>query len=318
MSTGNPAAASWMLQQERSNLAILKLMVWISLTFGRALGRLVLYGIAAYFLLFAPAARKASREYLGRALGRWAEWSDGFRHVLSFASTIHDRIYLLNDRFDLFDIEVIGADALCASLDRQPGALLIGAHLGSFEVLRAVGRGRAGLKVAMLMYEENARKINATLEVINPKATEDIIALGRMESMLEVRDKLDKGYLVGMLADRGLDGDAIPQGDLSPRPFHLRGAVDCEFLGKMAPFPLGPFRMAALLQRPVFFMAGLYLGGNRYQIHFEQLADFSETSRSEREAAMRAAQQHYVERLNHFCRLAPYNWFNFYDFWKNG
>jgi len=153
----------------------------------------------------------------------------------------------------------------------------------------------------MLMYEENARKINGALEAINPKATEDIIALGRMESMLEARDKLDHGYLVGMLADRGLDGDAT---------------VDCEFLGKMAPFPVGPFRMAAMLQRPVFFMTGLYLGSNRYQIHFEQLADFSETPRSEREAAMGAAQQRYVERLNHYCRLAPYNWFNFYDFWK--
>ena len=276
-------------------------MVWISLTFGRRIGRVVLYGIAAYYVLFAAAARRASRAYLERALGRWAEWSDGFRHVLSFASTIHDRIYLLNDRFDLFDIEVIGAEALLASLERQPGALLIGGHLGSFEVLRAVGRGRAGLKVAMLMYEENARKINAALEAINPAATADIIALGRMDSMIEARDKLDHGYLVGMLADRGLGDDAT---------------VDHEFLGKMAPFPVGPFRMAALLRRPVFFMAGLYLGGNRYQIHFEPLADFSETPRAERDAAMRAAQQRYAERLSHFCRLAPYNWFNFFDFWQ--
>jgi predicted LPLAT superfamily acyltransferase len=104
-----------------------------------------------------------------------------------------------------------------------------------------------------------------------------------------------------MLADRGLGDDAT---------------VDCEFLGKMAPFPVGPFRMAALLRRPVFFMAGLYLGGNRYQIHFEPLADFSETPRAERDAAMRAAQQLYAERLSHFCRLAPYNWFNFFDFWQ--
>ena len=66
--------------------------------------------------------------------------------------------------------------------------------LGSFEALRAIGRGRAKLKVAMLMYEENARKINATLEAINPAATKDIIALGRMDSMLTVRDKLGQGY----------------------------------------------------------------------------------------------------------------------------
>ena len=296
-----PAAPDWRRQQEKSHLAILKLMVWISLTFGRRIGRVVLYGIAAYYVLFAAAARRASRAYLERALGRWAEWSDGFRHVLSFASTIHDRIYLLNDRFDLFDIEVIGAEALLASLARQPGALLIGGHLGSFEVLRAVGRGRAGLKVAMLMYEENARKINATLEAINPAASADIIALGRTDSMLQARDRLDQGYLVGMLADRGLGDDAT---------------VDCEFLGEMAPFPVGPWRMAAMLRRPVFFMTGLYLGGNRYQLHFEPLADFSTASRADLGAATSAAQRRYVDRLAHFCRLAPYNWFNFFDFWQ--
>ena len=33
------SSADWLRQQERSNLAILRLMVWISLTFGRAIGR---------------------------------------------------------------------------------------------------------------------------------------------------------------------------------------------------------------------------------------------------------------------------------------
>lgn len=303
MSRGNPTAPIWLHQRERSNRAILRLMVWISLTFGRAIGRVVLYGIALYFVLFAPHARRASRAYLSRALGRWAEWSDCFQHVLSFASTIHDRIYLLNGRFDLFDIEVHGADALEAALASQSGALLIGAHLGSFEALRAVGRGRAGLKVAILMYEVNARKINATLEAINPAATEDIIALGRMDSMLTVRDKLAQGYLVGILADRALGdrGEAM---------------VDCDFLGQPAPFPLGPWRLAAMLERPVFFMAGLYLGGNRYRIHIEPLADFKGTPRAGRDVAIHAALERYSERLTHYCRSAPYNWFNFFDFWR--
>ncbi len=293
--------SDWLRQQERSNLAILKLMVWISLTFGRTIGRVVLYGIAAYFVLFSPRARRFSRDYLHLALNRWAEWSDGFRHVFSFASTIHDRIYLLNDRFDLFDIDIIGAEAVEESARNHPGAFLLGAHLGSFEVFRAVGRGKGGLKVAMLMYEENARKINATLEAINPAASQDIIPLGHMNSMLQARDKLDAGYVVGMLADRSLTDDAT---------------VDCEFLGKPAPVPLGPFRMAAMLRRPVFFMTGLYLGGNRYQLHFEPLADFSQTPREERDVAIHAAMQRYADRLTHFCHLAPYNWFNFFNFWQ--
>lgn len=291
----------WMREKERSHVLILKLMVWISLTFGRRLGRVVLHGIALYFVLFAPRARRASRAYLRRVLGRYANWRDGYRHVLAFASTIHDRVYLLNDRFDVLDVEVHGAEVLDEALREQAGVLLVGAHLGSFEVLRAMGRDRAGLRVAILMYEQNARKLNATLAAINPKALQDIIPLGRLESMLEVRDKLDAGYVVGMLADRSLGGDTMQAAD---------------FLGQPADFPVGPWRLAAMLRRPVFFMAGLYLGGNRYSLRFEPLADFSGIERGGRDAAIAQAVQRYADCLSRHCRMAPFNWFNFFDFWQ--
>jgi predicted LPLAT superfamily acyltransferase len=49
---------------------MLRVMTWISLRLGRAPARFVLAGISLYFLLFAPAAKAASRAYLRRALGR--------------------------------------------------------------------------------------------------------------------------------------------------------------------------------------------------------------------------------------------------------
>ena len=290
----------WMRQRERSHLGILRFMVWISLTLGRRVGRVVLHFIALYFVLFSPSARRASRAYLRRALGREPTWRDGYRHVFSFASTIHDRVYLLNDRFDLFDIQFVGDDAMHETLERQPGALLLGAHLGSFEVLRAMAHKRARVPLAMMMYEENARKINAILHAINPDAQQDVVGLGHPDSMLKARDRLDEGYLVGLLADRSLANDST---------------AECMFLGAPARFALGPWRMAAMLRRPVFFMAGLYLGGNRYELRFEQLADFSTVERSERDAAIAQAMQAYADRLGELCRRAPYNWFNFFDFW---
>lgn len=290
----------WRHQQERSNQFVLRLMVWISLRLGRTVGRWVLAFISLYFLVFAPQARRASLHYLNQVLGRRPSLLEQFLHFHAFASTIHDRIYLLNDRFNLFDIEVTGAEALMEEVRNAPGALLMGAHLGSFEVLRAVGKGHAGLKVAMLMYEDNARKINATLDAINPQASKDIVPLGKMNSMLEVRDRLDAGSLVGMLADRFLEADA---------------SIECEFLGQSARFPLGPWRAAEMMRRPVFFMVGLYMGANRYQIHFERLADFSQVQRGERDEVLRKAVHDYADRLSWHCRQAPYNWFNFYDFW---
>ena len=291
----------WIARPERSNRLMLQMMTWISLRLGRGFARGVLHGIALYFLCFAPASRRASRAYLTRALQRPVRWRDMYRHFFSFATTIHDRVYLVNQRFDLFEFEMHGEAALSRLLAKGQGLFLLGAHLGSFEVIRAMGRKNPELHVAMLMLEDNAQKINAMLATINPQAVQDIIGLGQIDSMLQVKARLDRGEVVGMLADRTLNDD------------HLHPV---EILGETAYLPEGPFRMAALLQRPVLFMTGLYLGGNRYAIHFEPLLDFSSVERGQRDAAVHAGLTRYAALLEQYCRQAPYNWFNFFDFWR--
>ena len=282
-------------------MLMLRLMTWISLRLGRRAGRVVLHPIAAYFLLFAPASRRASGDYLRRALGRPPRWRDRYRHFFTFAATIHDRVYLVNRRFELFDFEVHGEAELRRLLAGGKGLFLMGAHLGSFEAIRALGRRDADLRVAMVMHQDNAQKLNAMLAAINPEAVQDVIGLGQIDSMLKVRERLDEGCVVGMLADRTPGKDAL---------------VPVQILGANAELPLGPLRMAALLRRPVLFMTGLYLGGNRYAIHFEPLADFSGVARGERDAALKTAVDRYAALLDRYCRKAPYNWFNFFDFWQ--
>ena len=296
-----PRQAGWALRPERSNRTMLQVISWISLHLGRAPARFVLAGISLYFLTFSPAAKAASRMYLRRVLGREPRFADLFRHFHSFASTIHDRIFLLNGRFDLFDIEVHGKAVIDEVLAAGRGAFLMGAHMGSFEVTRAIGRNQPDLKVAMVMYEDNARKLNAALAAINPAAMLEIIPLGQIDSMLRVQSSLDDGAALGILSDRTLSGEPT---------------LRLPFLGDDAEFPLGPMRLAALLKRPVLFMRCLYLGGNRYAVHFERLADFSTLERAERDAAVRTAVAAYAACLERHCRAAPYNWFNFFDFWR--
>ncbi|MDP5239239.1 acyl-CoA synthetase [Uliginosibacterium sp. 31-16] len=306
MPAGKPAATAqkpeWMQREERGSMFLLRVMSRLSLLLGRRFSRLIVYGIALYFLFAVPAARRASRDYLDRVLGRPCNWFDGYRHILSFASTIHDRFYLLNDRSEAFSVRWFGAEAMHARHDCGTGLFLFGAHLGSFEMLRTLARGNPHRNVCMAMYADNARQINSTLAAINPRAMQDIIPLGQLDSMLNAHNKLQEGAMVGILADRATGTDAYQT---------------VSFLGAPAHFPSGPFRMAAMLRQPVFFMAGLYLGGNRYDVHFEQIADFSEIDRGERDAAIRAAVEKYVATLERHCRAQPYNWFNFYDFWKS-
>ena len=283
-------------------MTMLRIMTWISLKLGRKAARSVLHLIALYFVLFASDSRRASLNYLPRALGRPATWVDAYRHFFWFASTIHDRIYLINRSYDLFDIDIQGTDVIHSLIAANKGVLLMGAHLGSFEVMRAIGRQLPGLKVAMVMHEDNAQKINAMLAAINPEASMDVIPLGKIDSMLQVQERLDEGMLVGMLSDRTLGDEPMAKVSL---------------LGAPAALPTGPFRMAALLRRPVVFMVGLYMGNNRYQVHFETLADFAKTPRGERDKAVEKAIVRYTELLNHYTKLAPYNWFNFFDYWQS-
>ena len=60
-------------------------------------------------------------------------------------------------------------------------------------------------------------------------------------------------------------------------------------------------------------------GGNRYEIRFEPLADFSspgELSREERQRRVQEAVIAYARCLERYAREAPDNWFNFHDFWS--
>jgi predicted LPLAT superfamily acyltransferase len=288
----------WLEQRERSTVAAVRLLVWVALALGRRAGRALLHPICLYYLAFSLRARRASRQYLARALGRVPTLSDVFRHYYTFASVALDRVFFLKGRFAQFDVSIEGEDILRDALAAGEGCLLIGAHIGSFEALRALGRDKA-VRVNLVMYEDNARNVIAVSKAIDPTLAEAVIPLGSLDSMLRVAQRLERGEWIGVLGDRALDRE---------------GMVMAPFFGDLAGFPASPFRIAGMLRRPVVLMVGLYLGGNRYHLHFERLIAQDEFAQRDRDAVQRWVQR-YAERLEHHCRKAPYNWFNFYDFW---
>jgi predicted LPLAT superfamily acyltransferase len=307
--------ADWSRKPERSNMLALRVICWIALSCGRRAARLVLHPICLYFLLFSPSARRNIKRYLGRAIGPNTGWRDGYKLLHAFASTVLDRVYLLRGRWDLFDVRISGNVPVEAEALAGRGAFLLGAHIGSFEALGASKHRSPDaprLRAAMLMYPDNARQINAILNAVSvPQMRPHVIALGRAHSMLELRDWLDTGGMAGLLADRTLPAQ---EGE----PSGQRGNnISVPFLGKPALFNDGPFRLAVLLRRQVYFMAGLYVGGDRYDVRFEPLADFSLriSDPAERERRIVQAVEAYVARLEDLCRQYPYNWFNFHDFW---
>jgi predicted LPLAT superfamily acyltransferase len=296
-----PKAAEWRRSPERGSRTLLRAMTRMSLRLGRPAGRVILHGIAAYFFLFAPTARRCMRQYLRRALSREPRAADRWKLMLNFATSIHDRVYLLAERYQLFEVTLDGEAMMKELVTQGAGAVLMGAHVGSFEILRWIGARQPNLRVTTTMYEENARKLNEILGAIAPQNPPDVIAVGHLDAMLRIRERLDEGALVGMLADRTFGEEA---------------ALAVTFLGGTAYLPIGPMRAAAMLGRRVIFMLGLYRGGNRYHVVFEPLADFTDVPRAQRQAAIEAAITRYAALLEQYCRSDPYNWFNFFDFWR--
>jgi predicted LPLAT superfamily acyltransferase len=298
--------SDWTARPERSNLLALRTIAWIATRLGRSVARLVLHPIALYYLLFAPTARVASQRYLDRALGRRASWRDLYRHVHAFASVALDRIWFAAGRMDLFDMPISGGAVMEQALAEGRGVYLLGAHIGSFEALHAVGLSHPGLPVAMVMYPQNARMIHTVLQALAPDFDVSIIPIGQRGSALAIRDFLDKGGLTGLMGDRYIPSEGVQE-----------NSITLPFLGRETRFTDGPVRLAMMLKRRVVFMVGLYRGGRRYEVRFEELADFRvpPADPAAREALVRTTVAAYVQRLEALCREAPYNWFNFYDFW---
>lgn len=293
--------SAWAATPERGSSGALRLMARIALGLGWRAAHAVLHPVTLFYLMTSPRAqRRAARQYLARALGRDARWRDLWRLYFCFASTMLDRVFLLTGRTSGYAVEVTGLDTLRAAAARGQGVVLLGAHMGSFEALRAVGGAGAPVEVRMLMHTENAGAADALFDSLDPTRRAAVIALGRPEAMLEAREVLDRAGVVGLLADRAVRGDRM---------------VRVDFLGHPAPFPGGPMTLAAILRAPVVLGFGLWLGPRRYLLRFEEFAPAIDLPRADREAALRGWIERYAGRLGEICRAHPYNWFNFYAFW---
>lgn len=295
------STAGWVGRRERGSLAVMRLGAWLVLRLGWRRSRWLVWGITSYFLATAPAARAASAKFLTLALGRPARLRDTARHLLAFASTIHDRVYLTAGRHEGYEIRVRGREHLEARIAAGRGCILLGSHLGSFEALRAVADRGCPVPVRALMYPENAARANAVLDAIAPGRAGDVIPIGGPGALLRVKEALEAGELVGILGDRIVSGDKV---------------VAVDFLGRSALFPAGPVVLAAALKAPVVLCLAVRTGARRYEVSFEPLAERVVLGpRRTRQADVTAWVERYARALEAAARAHPYEWFNFYDFW---
>ncbi|MHB8253566.1 MAG: LpxL/LpxP family acyltransferase [Acidiferrobacter sp.] len=298
-------ARAWFEKRERGNGRLLHVTRRLVLLIGRRSALILLWPITAYFYTLSRDGRKGLARYYRALLTHKPPRGTVFFHYLTFARTILDRVYLLARRADAPCCEMHGFEAVNDHLRSGQGCVLLGAHLGSFEVARLTAFSRPEVKMQVIMHAEISRKLNDAIAVLHPGAHDTLVSLGAPMALLGVKETLEQGGLVGMMGDRALATEPT---------------YKATFLGQEASFPLAPLRLAAALGAPVFFFAALHRtavdGSCYYDVVFEALSEPAPGGRG-RALWVRELGERYRATLQKYCRIAPDNWFNFYDFWDS-
>jgi predicted LPLAT superfamily acyltransferase len=317
-STPRPA---WAEKVERGSMAALRLMRGLVRRLGRRRLRWILHPIAAYYLLTDGRARRASRRYLERlyrspggreVLGHPPGLRDAYRHLYEFATSIFDRMCVWGGIDDDFVFEHEGAEHFAHLPDAEGaganslgkrGAIILGAHLGTFDMMRSICND-ADVPLAAVMYGGNAEQINSFFETLAPDFDLHLIhvAPGGRGAALEIRGAVERGAFVAILADR-----VGPAGS---------GGHAVELLGATARLPRGPFELAALIGCPVMLATARRVGDARYRVESEPLYSGGRVPRRERDKVVEELIERYAGYLERGCLRAPYQWFNFFEFWE--
>lgn len=306
------AGQRWWRLSERGSALGMRFLALSSRLLGKRITSLWLHPVVAYFVLTGRTAREASHRYFSH-LRRAAPdlitpqpgWRSAYLHMLAFAQSGVDKLAAWRGQVHAGDVVFDDPRDFTALAQSRRGALVIGAHLGNLEMTRALATRGGHVKVTAIVYTEHAKRFNSVLAAANSSFAQRLVEVSDFgpETAVMMQERVDAGELLVIVGDRV--------------PAHESGrTTQAQFLGETALFAQGPYVLAHALACPVYLFFCLK-EAQGYRLYFESFADRIALPRKDRAQHIGAWAQRYAERLEHFCRKAPYQWFNFFDFWAS-
>lgn len=259
--------------------------------------------IAAYYLIGSPGSVKNSRRYLRRVLGPKSFWRWPFLiygHFFSLGMSLLDRSAMLMGRKE-FSCTYDGEGRIANALAYGKGVILVSAHVGNWAAGGHLLR-RLNTRVNMVALENEVKSIQRMFDRAFPDKGFGVLSSSPdLTSSMAIMDALRRGEIVAFNGDRTVEGAA---------------GVETTFFGDMADFPVGPYLLASVTGSPVIHVFAMRDGVDRYRFFCSTARFVERTSRRKREEVVKAVARDFVQDLEAVLRKYPFQWYNFYSFWK--
>lgn len=294
----------------------MRLMLLVCRLLGRKAFTLLLYPVVGVYWLTAATARRASQQWITRVREQLAARQmpipptlTSYRHFQRFGEAMLDKIASWRGELQ-FGRDVVftaGAEETLNISDPR-GKLLLVSHLGDVEACRALAQLQGGKTINALVFSENAQRFKQIMTEMAPQAGLNLMPVNDIgpDTAILLQEKLDRGEWIAIVGDRIA---------VNPQRGGEWRVCWSRFMGQAAPFPQGPFILAAILRCPVNLLFALRQQG-KLRIYCEPFADPLLLPRADRQQALQHIIDRYAERLEHYALQSPLDWFNFFDFWR--
>jgi predicted LPLAT superfamily acyltransferase len=202
-------------------------------------------------------------------------------------------------------VEPTNPNGLSEFTNDPRGGLIVIAHLGNVDVARAVLDKKTRERITVLVHTRHAEHYNRMLRKFCPESAMNILQVTEIgpETIIALKQRAERGEWIVIAGDR-------------TSVLAREHSVFVPFFGEEAAFPQGPWVLGALLECPVYLLFCLQ-EGKRYRLTMERFAESIQLPRNLRIESLRSYVAQYALRLEHYSALAPFQWYNFFDFWAD-
>ena len=247
------------------------------------------YGVMAlvvpFYMIFNRKGYNAMYRFFRERMnyGRWKSFWKVYANHFRFGQIILDRFGVYAGKKYRFITE---GQELMDELETHPeGFVNLSSHVGNYEIAGYSLKPKSKRFNALVYAGETATVMENRQKMLSQNNMSMIPVKEDMSHLFLLNNAIDNGEIVSMPADR---------------IFGSQKAVECQFFGEKARFPMGAFALASKKNVPmlaVFVMKESYKTYHAYVRGIRNAQDFA-------------------DNLKEIVKRYPTQWFNYFDFWK--